>query len=355
LQTGVLATERTQANKMAESQVEALKFRQRTSFPVVWDTNFGTDLTNFCLDVGSLGQLDGSNNVKNDWKPLKNTGNPEDLVVKNTGPGYDPICSDTTQKYFVNITTRHNADEGTGTVYQVTVRWESLQSTTPNQSQIYYKLPDKVLTTSPSTPPIACVPKVNDMALLLDASSSMSETFVYSGVNSTRWDVLKVVVEGFISGTNDINITPGGNHLGLLTFDTTTKVESPISSNIAALSAAASSMSLRRGTYVVPGLDQTLTQFAAARPTSQKVVILITDGDFSDNDSDVLARINAMKISGVKIYTIGIGLMDEPASVRNFLASLATPGAIAANVENGDDLKSILGQISDIITCDFGP
>jgi hypothetical protein len=85
------------------------------------------------------------------------------------------------------------------------------------------------------------------------------------------------------------------------------------------------------------------------------VVILITDGDFSDNDSDVLARINAMKISGVKIYTIGIGLMDEPASVRNFLASLATPGAIAANVENGDDLKSILGQISDIITCDFGP
>jgi prepilin-type N-terminal cleavage/methylation domain-containing protein len=356
LQTGVLATERTQANKIAESQVEALKFRQRASFPSVWANNFGKDVTNFCLDVSSLGQLDAGGAVKNDWKPLINTGNPQDLAVNTTGPGYNPTCTDSTQKYFVNITS-HNANDGTGTVYQILVRWESLQSTTPNQSQIYYKLPDQLLVTSPSPPPVACVPKILDLAMLLDASSSMKTGLAFEGGTKSRWDVLKLVTEGFISGTNDINIAPAGNHLGIVTFSAASgpngpRLEYPISSDIPGLEAAANAMTLKAGTIVVPGLDIVNTQFLSARPATQKVMILITDGTFFDVKKDITSRIQAMKDAGVKIFTIGIGLNDEPASTRTFLASLATSGAIAANVESGDDLQSIFNQISDILTCD---
>jgi prepilin-type N-terminal cleavage/methylation domain-containing protein len=357
LQTGVLATERTQANKIAESQVEALKFRQRASFPSVWATNFGIDVTNFCLDVSSLGQLDAGGAVKNDWKPLINTGNPEDLAVNTTGPGYNPICTDSTQKYFVNVTS-HNANDGTGTVYQIMVRWESLQSTTPNQSQIYYKLPDQLQVTSPSTPPVSCVPKILDLALLLDASSSMQENNIaYEGEAKSLWDVLKIVVEGFISGANDINITPAGNHLGLVTFSALSgpngaRLEFPISSDIAGLEAAANAMTIKDPTYVVPGLDIVNTQLLSARPTAQKVMILITDGTFNDNKALITSRIQVMKDAGVKIFTIGIGLNDEPVSTRNFLSGLATSSSYYANVESGDDLQSILNQISDILTCD---
>jgi hypothetical protein len=243
----------------------------------------------------------------------------------------------------------------------LTVRWGSVQSSTPNQSTIYYKLPDFVLNSSPSTPPVTCVAKINDMAMLLDASGSMRTDISYGGTTKSRWDVLKLVVEGFISGANDINITPAGNHIGLVSFSaasgpSSAKLEFPISSNIPGLEAAANGMILRNQTYVVPGLDIVNSQFLAARPLAipptQKVMILITDGDFNDPDGPILDRVNAMKAAGVKIYTIGIGLSDEAPAVRSFLASLSTPGAIAANVENGDDLQSILNQISDILTCD---
>jgi type II secretory pathway pseudopilin PulG len=355
LQTGVLATERTQANKMVESQVEALKYRQRESLPGVWDANF-KDINNFCLDVNAVGQLDFSGNLRTNWKPVFNSGSADTLSLNGTGPGYDPICTDTTHKYFVNITTKSN-NNGTGTVYLATVRWESVQSSTPNQSTVYYKLPDLILTTSPSTPAVACVAKINDMVMLLDASGSMRTDISYGGTTKSRWDVLKIVVDEFINGSNDINLTPAGNHIGLVTFSApagpnSAKLEYPLSSDIAALQAAVNAMDIRSNTFVVPGLDVVESQFLTARPATQKVMILITDGDFNDDDQSILDRINVMKAAGVKIYTIGIGLSDEDPSVRSFLASLSTPGSIAANVESGDDLQSILNQISDILTCD---
>jgi hypothetical protein len=237
------------------------------------------------------------------------------------------------------------------------VRWESLQSTTPNQSQIYYKLPDQLLVTSPSTPPVACVPKILDLAMLLDASGSMKTNIAFEGGAKSRWDVLKIVTEGFISGDNDINIAPAGNHLGLVTFSSPSgpngpRLEFPISSDIAGLETAANAMTLKSQTFVVPGLDIVNTQFLSARPATQKVMILITDGTFNDNKALITSRIQVMKNAGVKIFTIGIGLNDEPASTRAYLSTLATSGAIAANVESGDDLQAIFNQISDILTCD---
>jgi type II secretory pathway pseudopilin PulG len=355
LQTGVLATQRTQANKMAESQVEALKYRQRESFPGVWSANFD-DVSNFCLNVKSVGQLDGTGNVKADWKPVINTGAPDNLAVKGTGPGYDPTCSDTTQQYFVNITSK-NAKDGTGTVYLVTVRWESVQTDTPNQSTIYYKLPDIVLATNPSTPPVACVAKINDMALLLDASGSMNTAIPYGGTTKSRWDVLKIVVQQFINGANDINVTPAGNHVGLVSFSNGNdpggaKLEYPLSSDIPALEAATDAMSIRLYTFVAPGLDIVQNQFLTSRPAVQKDMIIITDGEFNDDQQDILDRINIMKAEGVKIYTIGIGLNDDNPDVAKFLRTISTSDAIAVNVENGDALQVVLNQIADILTCD---
>jgi type II secretory pathway pseudopilin PulG len=362
LQTGILATERTQANKMAESQVEALKYRQRESFPGVWDANF-KGISNFCLNVNSIGQLDGNGNLKADWKPIRNTGSPGTLAIRGAGPGYDPACADTTQKYFVNISTRNNND-GTGTVYLLTVRWGSVQSSTPNQSTIYYKLPDFLLNSSPSTPPVACVPKVYDIDMLLDASGSMRTSISYNGANSTRFLVLKDVVKQFINGGDDVNITPGGNHVGLVSFsdNSSAKVDYPISFNIPGLIAAADGINIRNLTYVLPGLTTVDAQFSAARPASLKVIILITDGAFTEENysggvasGPVGPYVGTLKAKGYIIHTIGIGLNNSgpnAATIKAFLASLATPGAVAANVENGDDLSDLVAQIADVLTCD---
>jgi Mg-chelatase subunit ChlD len=134
----------------------------------------------------------------------------------------------------------------------------------------------------------------------------MRDDILYGGTTKSRWDVLKIVVDEFINGSNDINLTPAGNHIGLVTFSAQTgpnaaKLEYPLSSDIPALQAAVNAMDLRSRTYVVPGLDIVESQFLTARPATQKVMILITDGDFNDDDQSILDRINVMKAAGVKI------------------------------------------------------
>jgi type II secretory pathway pseudopilin PulG len=145
LQTGIFATERTEANKLAESQIEALKYRQRESLYQTWTTYFDS-VDNFCLDIASTGPVDGNGNLKDDWKPVLNTGPTDILVVKTSAPGYDPICTAPApqQKYFVNISA-HTSSNGLGATYLVTVKWDSVNGQI-NQSQLYYRFPDRVLT-----------------------------------------------------------------------------------------------------------------------------------------------------------------------------------------------------------------
>jgi hypothetical protein len=76
-------------------------------------------------------------------------------------------------------------------------------------------------------------------------------------------------------------------------------------------------------------------------------VILITDGAFDDNNAAVKGEANLLKSQGVTLDTIGLAIDDQ--ATKNFLASLAN--GISLNVNDGNDLQSILDSIAAVTTC----
>lgn len=151
LRQGISAGERTQAVKLAEGQIEALKFRQQNSSndppTSVW-SNFVTSATtnpkNFCLNTSAA--ID--ENDTSDWMPKKNTGDPNILNVMGTptpsSPGYEgAFCVTNTQpKYFINISTNPPLSSSsyltTNPTYLITIRWNAIGGG-QNQSQLFYR------------------------------------------------------------------------------------------------------------------------------------------------------------------------------------------------------------------------
>jgi type II secretory pathway pseudopilin PulG len=144
LRQGVTASERTEALKIAEGQIETLKFRNQRSTSDVWQS-FSTlpEAQDFCLDDEVPGQSE-DDLVK--WKPQKNTsgGNFQDLHLKADGGPYDPVCNvpAASRKYFINITTSSSQPVGSSLqdnpTYLVTVRWEGVNGVI-NESKVYYR------------------------------------------------------------------------------------------------------------------------------------------------------------------------------------------------------------------------
>lgn len=139
LQQGITASERTEALKLAEGQIEHLKLRHR----VAWTNNFyDTDNNNFCLGTSATGVGQPG------WDPIVNNFNPTVTpttltVSSGTEPGYINtseqvrcVSSHTNPKYFIDITFRgSNIPNPT---YLITVRWNAIGGG-QNQTQLYYR------------------------------------------------------------------------------------------------------------------------------------------------------------------------------------------------------------------------
>jgi prepilin-type N-terminal cleavage/methylation domain-containing protein len=139
LQEGVSAAEHSDAVKLAEGQIEALKLRQAGSDKDEWATYFASSdhINNTCLDLTSKTQTDTN------WRPAQNGNNPTDLAV-NTGGGGNYAdnaahtqCAQQNAKYFINITLATGASANP--TYLVTVRWTPAGDGPTSQSQIYYR------------------------------------------------------------------------------------------------------------------------------------------------------------------------------------------------------------------------
>lgn len=145
LHEGVTATERTEANKIASAQIEALKYREVASNKATWQTNFGTIgkpagsyIGSFCLDTSASSASDpnwGIANTKNYFTT------PDDQTLNSGSPDYNPKCV-VNNKYFIDMSAAYNPQQGQ--VYLVIVRWLSLGGGPNNQSQLYYKLPPEL-------------------------------------------------------------------------------------------------------------------------------------------------------------------------------------------------------------------
>jgi type II secretory pathway pseudopilin PulG len=162
LAEGVSASEHSQAIKLAESQVEALKSRQRDAGtrPNFWN-QFAPQpnpisaatlksFNNFCLDTTATAMLDAVDPTKAaaNWKPQYNgvhngsfTSDNLNATTPTQSNTYNAVCTDTgnvaSAKFFINITLLPNAATTPG--YLVKVKWTPAGSGPTSQTQIYYR------------------------------------------------------------------------------------------------------------------------------------------------------------------------------------------------------------------------
>jgi prepilin-type N-terminal cleavage/methylation domain-containing protein len=146
LQEGLSASERTAAIKLAESQVEALKFRKKvTVSDTVWQTDFINVMVSkhTCLDTDATVTSDTNPN----WTPRPNGNFPDNLTVKPSGNYADNTahtqCVRQNNKYYIDITTPAPASP-TNPTYLVTVKWappgsDAEGNNSLSQAQLYYR------------------------------------------------------------------------------------------------------------------------------------------------------------------------------------------------------------------------
>jgi prepilin-type N-terminal cleavage/methylation domain-containing protein len=148
LAEGVSASEHSQAIKLAEAQVEALKSRSKDAAGDLpkWDGTYNITSNpipaaqnNFCLDTTAI-SITAAN-----WNPQKNgdttfTGN---NLAAGTGPNqYNPVCTSDggagggAAKYFINVNLTPTNNIPT---YLVTVRWTPAGRGPTSQTQLYYR------------------------------------------------------------------------------------------------------------------------------------------------------------------------------------------------------------------------
>jgi type II secretory pathway pseudopilin PulG len=161
LAEGISASEHSQAIKLAEAQVEALKSRQSDAANRrdLWVQYFAptnpinpptlNNLSNFCLDNTATRMIDpATNNADAAWKPQYNgiqNGNFTSSNLNATNPTqnntYNLVCTDTknaaTAKFFINIKMLPNTN--TTPSYLVTVKWTPAGNEPTSQTQIYYR------------------------------------------------------------------------------------------------------------------------------------------------------------------------------------------------------------------------
>jgi Tfp pilus assembly protein PilV len=140
LQEGISASEHTQALKLAEGQIEALKFRYSKTIDTTndWASSAFVTSQDFCLDATATAPVPAV-----DWNPQANAGgvwSPTDLKVGASN--YNLKCVNpanaATAKYFINIT-KSTVSNVAGPTYLVVVRWTPPGDGPQSQTQLYYR------------------------------------------------------------------------------------------------------------------------------------------------------------------------------------------------------------------------
>jgi Ca-activated chloride channel family protein len=112
----------------------------------------------------------------------------------------------------------------------------------------------------------------------------------------------------------DLMTRLGGNEIGLVLFSGASFIQFPLTADyntaMTFLDNARPQVISKQGTNVSDALKTAMSGFDLNRP-SQKVIVLITDGEA--HDGDTLAMAQQAADQGVRIYTIGFGSPDgEP-------------------------------------------
>lgn len=211
---------------------------------------------------------------------------------------------------------------------------------------------NKVTSTTTTTP--------LDIVLVLDTSGSMANRF--DGLpaiwSESRIHALKTAVKSFIDKVAANAVKTEANHqIGIVTFASgasTVRSLTSASSGKEDLKSAVESLQANGATRADYGMVEAKNVLQRAQPTSEKVVIMFTDGEPTSGRSyeeevahGAINTAKALKADEVTVYTIGIFSGADPSNIsgktNKYMNAVSSNYPEAVSVENGDrysiDLK----------------
>ncbi len=138
----------------------------------------------------------------------------------------------------------------------------------------------------------------NDILFAVDTSRSMSTP----DVKPNRLERAKLAIDGFVDRLN-------GDAVGLVAFAGNAFVQTPLTVDYGAFRESLDALDIgiipRGGTNITSAIHAA-QQALHGRPGSDKILILVTDGEDLEGDSLAAAKAAASQ-DGLKIYTVGVG------------------------------------------------
>lgn len=243
---------------------------------------------------------------------------------------------------------------GTGGIdyidFHIKACWRSLSGGPKAEAKTIVRLYEPVdIAATPASAPSAdpCAATPHDIALVLDASSSMWNYYLDDG--SRRITRLKEYTINFIDNTA---MSPAGNHASVIAFNHDGYLLQGFTSDTGVLKSAVSGITTYTDTNYSTGLDKAISEFSSVRarpdPGVKKVMIFISDGMADDSAAGIYSRTDAMKAGGVRIYTLGID-MDSNGSVM--LSNMAGGGGSFSGTNTVAQLAAAINAISDELDC----
>ncbi len=144
---------------------------------------------------------------------------------------------------------------------------------------------------------------------------------------------VRLALDSFVQGTD------AGQEMAMVTFDDEGQVQSPITTDKAAIQASINSLYANGGTNIDAGIR--VGTEVLRESSGIKVMMLLTDGQSSVSDEAIM---NA-KAEGITIYTIGFGGVND--EVLQYIAD--STGGRYVRADSYGELGSVYNSLADII------
>lgn len=202
---------------------------------------------------------------------------------------------------------------------------------------------------SPTSPPAACSDNPSDTILVIDKSGSMS---VAADVNKITQ--AKAAAKSYV----DILAKDTRNLVGLVSYENTATVNSPLTTNYSTVKTQIDSLTAIGSTCTECAILKANQEIAKSTTSQKKVVVLLTDGkaNFIEGGANqvetalaeqkaLAAAVAGRTASGTVFYTIGLGQEINSA----FLTQIAnSTGGKYFPSPTADQLNAIYKEISEI-------
>lgn len=181
-----------------------------------------------------------------------------------------------------------------------------------------------------------------DVALVLDASSSMNEPRATG--SGTKLDAARAAARTFV------HLIDPEDRVAIISFHTTATTHQSLTADVARLDAALDALTTEFGTRIDLGLSEGERALAAHRATALPVLIVLTDGLQTNppGNAPVLEAGARLRLNDVIVYAIGLGSTID----RTLLETVATTVDRFYASPTDQDLISIYADIQGRLACD---